>query len=142
VSAAFLILGGMFVLLVIGFGLVIGWNYFDRTRYDRVTARVASVDKTCVLEWPSREDNSPRRSEEMPCAEAAPRARGDNPRVIEVLTVTYSYTSLRDGRTYRGTLDADAHYFPADVRAGGEMPVYALKADPSRSRGLYGWPVD
>jgi hypothetical protein len=56
--------------------------------------------------------------------------------------VTYTYTSPVDGRTYHGALHRDADDFPPDVRAGGEMPVYSLKADPSRSRGIYQWPVD
>ena len=148
VADGFLGLGCIVLLLVIGLGLFIGWDYFDRTRYNRVAARVASVETTCLLEWPPPRDPawwesaSARRSEEMPCARARPLARGDNPRLIEVRTVTYSYTSPRDGRTYPGTLHEDARDLPPDVRAGGEMIVYSLKADPSRSRGIYPWPVD
>jgi hypothetical protein len=40
------------------------------------------------------------------------------------------------------TLHRDEVDFPPDVRPGGEMPVYSLKADPGRSRGIYQWPVD
>ena len=148
VADGFLGLGCLVLLIVVGLGLFIGWDYFDRTRYNRVTARIASVETSCVLEWPPPRDPgwwesaSARRSEEMPCAEARPQARGDRPQVIEVRTVTYSYTSPRDGRTYPGRIHTDARYLPPDVRAGGEMIVYSLKADPSRSRGIYQWPVD
>ena len=78
----------------------------------------------------------------MPCADARPRVRGDNPRLVEIRTVTYSYTSPRDGRTYPGRIHADAADLPPDIRAGGDMVAYSLKADPSRSRGIYHWPVD
>ena len=141
-------LGCIVFLIVGGLGLFIGWNYFDRRHYDRVTARVASVETSCALEWPPPRDPGwwesagARRSEEMACAEARPRVRGDNPRLIEIRTVTYSYTSPRDGRTYPGTIHADAVDLPPDVRAGGEMVAYSLKADPGRSRGIFGWPVD
>jgi hypothetical protein len=140
--------GCIALLIVGGVGLVIGWDYFDRTRYNRVSARVHSVAIGCVLEWEAPRDpapwekSGPRRGAEMACDEARRQTRGFNPRVVEVRTVTYSYTSPADGRTYPGALHADTSDFPPGVRAGGEMPVYALKADPSRSRGVYGWPVD
>ena len=141
-------LGCLVFLIVGGLGLVIGWDYFDRRHYDRVIARVATVETNCVLEWPPPRDPGwwesagARRSEEMPCAQAMPQVRGDNPGLIEIRTVTYSYTSPRDGRTYPGTIHADARDLPPDVRAGGDMPAYSLKADPGRSRGIFGWPVD
>ncbi len=144
----FLMIGCIGLLLVVGLGLFIGWDYLDRMRYDRVTARVTAVATSCVLEWPPPRDpacwesSDYRRSEEMPCAEARPQARGDNPRVVEILTVDYRYTSPRDGRAYRGTIHTDAVDLPPGVRAGGEMPAYSLKSDPSRSRGIYRWPVD
>jgi hypothetical protein len=78
----------------------------------------------------------------MPCDQAAQQAPAAHAHVIETLSVTYTYTSPADGRTYDGALHRDAVDFPPDVRVGGEMPVYSLKADPSRSRGIYQWPVD
>jgi hypothetical protein len=141
-------LGCIVLVLACGLGLFIGWDYFDRTRYNRVAAHVHSVETSCLLEWePPRdpawwESSTPRRSAEMPCAEARPQARGINPRLVELKTVTYSYRSPADGRIYPGRLHGESTDFPPDVRPGGEMIAYALKADPSRSRGLYQWPVD
>jgi len=131
-----------------GAGLFIGWDYFDSTHYDRVSAQVHSVQTSCLLEWePPRdpawwESSTARRSGEMPCAEAMPQVRGMNPRLIEFKTVTYSYRSPVDGRTYPGSLHRESAYFPPDVHAGGEMIAYSLKVEPSRSRGMYLWPVD
>jgi hypothetical protein len=136
------------LILVAGFGLFIGWDYFDRTHYNRVSAQVRTVVRSCVLEWEAPRDplpwekGGPRRSEEMPCDTAGPQAREQHARVVETMTVTYTYRSPVDGRTYPGALHRDAFEFPPDVRAGGEMPVYVLRADPSRSRGIYGSPVD
>jgi hypothetical protein len=140
---------GCLVLLFLGgLGLVIGWDYFDRIHYDRVSAHVLTVARRCVLEWEAPrdpafwEDSGRPRSDEMPCDQAAQQGPTSRGRVIETLSVTYTYTSPVDGRTYQGALHRDAADFPPDVRAGGEMPVYSLKADPGRSRGIYQWPVD
>ena len=52
VGYTFLACGGiLFLILAVG-ALAIGWDYFDRRHYDRVIARVASVETNCVLEWP------------------------------------------------------------------------------------------
>jgi hypothetical protein len=140
--------GCIVLLFVGGFGLFIGWDYFDRTRYNRVSAHVLTVTRNCVLEWEAPRDpaiwekSGPRRSDEMPCEQARQQIHDMNPRAIEVMAVSYTYTSPIDGRTYQGALHRDAVDFPPDVRAGGEMPVYSLKADPGQSRGIYQWPVD
>ena len=132
------------LLLVIGTALAIGWDYIDRTRHDRVTAQVISVETSCLLEHRSGGRNSTvTRSEEFPCAEEAERrAAGLRGELIRFLTVTYLYTSPRDGMEYSGRLHREEIDFPPGVRAGGTMPVYARKSDPGRSRGIYGWPVD
>jgi hypothetical protein len=148
VTDSFLGCGCIVLLLVGGFGLFIGWDYFDRTHYNRVSAHVLTVAGSCLLEWeaprdPALWEKSGRpRSDEMPCDQAAQQAPTAHARVIETLSVTYTYTSPVDGRTYNGALHRDAVDFPPDVRVGGEMPVYSLKADPGRSRGIYQWPVD
>ena len=113
-------------------------------RYDRVTARVISVETSCLFERTSG-GRSPTttRSEEFPCAEeAARRAGGQRGELIQFLTVAYRYHSPRDGRAYSGTLHRESSDFPPDVHAGGSMPVYSRKSDPGRSRGIYQWPVD
>jgi len=144
----FLGCGCIVLLFVVGLGLFIGWDFFDRIHYDRVSARVLTVVRSCVLEGEALrdpaiwEDSGRPRSEEMPCDEARRRAPISHTNVIETLSVTYTYTSPVDGRTYDGALHRDAVDFPPDVHTGGEMPVYALKADPGRSRGIYQWPVD
>jgi hypothetical protein len=140
--------GCLVLLFVIGLGLFIGWDYFDRTHYNRVSARILTVARSCVLQGQAPrdplpwEDFGPPRSAEMPCEQARLQAPTSNRTVVEIMSVTYTYTSPVDGRTYPGALHRDAVGFPPDVRAGGEMPVYSLKADPSRSRGIYQWPVD
>ncbi|HEY5712458.1 MAG TPA: hypothetical protein VIT38_11240 [Allosphingosinicella sp.] len=140
--------GCIVLLFVIGLGLFIGWDYLDRTRYNRVSARVLTVARSCLLEWEAPRDPLPGqsserpRSGEMPCDQARRQAPSARASVIERLAVTYAYTSPVDGQTYRGTLHRDAIDFPPDVRVGGEMPVYSLKTDPGRSRGIYQWPVD
>jgi hypothetical protein len=144
----FLGCGCIVLLFVVGLGLFICWDYFDRIHYNRVSAHVRSVARNCVLEWeaprdPALWEKSGRpRSEEMPCDQAAQQAPTAHAHVIETLSVTYTYTSPVDGRAYDGALHRDAVDFPPDVRVGGEMPVYALKANPGRSRGIYQWPVD
>jgi hypothetical protein len=132
--------GCIVLLFGAGFVLFIGWDYFDRTHYNRVSAHVLTVARSCVLQSTGRYADY--RSGEMPCDQAPRQPPTSQTRVVETLSVTYTYTSPVDGRTYRGALHRDAVDFPPDVRAGGEMPVYSLKADPSRSRGIYGWPVD
>jgi hypothetical protein len=140
--------GCIVLLFVGGLGLVIGWDYFDRIHYNRVSAHVLTVARSCVLEGEALrdpaiwEDSGRPRSDEMPCDEARRQAPTSHTTAIETLSVTYTYTSPVDGRTYSGALHRDAVDFPPDVRAGGEMPVYSLKADPGRSRGIYQWPVD
>lgn len=140
--------GCLVLLFAGGLGLVIGWDYFDRIHYNRVSARVLTVARSCVLEGEALrdpaiwEDSGRPRSDEMPCDEARRQAPTSHTTVVETLSVTYTYTSPVDGRSYSGALHRDAVDFPPDVRAGGEMPVYSLKADPGRSRGIYQWPVD
>jgi hypothetical protein len=140
VTDGFLGCGCIVLLFLVGLGLFIGWDYFDRTHYNRVSAHVRNVARSCVLEWEARSGRP--RSDEMPCDQAEQQAPTAHARVIETLSVTYTYTSPVDGRTYEGALHRDAVDFPLDVRAGGEMPIYSLKADPGRSRGIYQWPVD
>ena len=114
-------------------GLFMGWGHLSRSHYDVVIARVHSVETSCVVSWSGRHPGVlPRESPEMPCAEA--RARAGARLVHEFRTVAYSYISPVDGRTYSGRLHAQSSDFPFDVRAGGEMAVYSLRADPSRSR--------
>lgn len=138
-----IVIGSVILIFVVG-ALYTGWEYIDRMRYDRVTARVLSVETSCLFERTSG-GRSPTttRSEEFPCAEEAERrVAGQRGSLIRFLTVAYRYTSPRDGMAYSGSLHREAINFPPDVRAGGSMPVYSLKSDPSRSRGLYQWPVD
>ena len=139
-----LVLAGILLLLLVCLALFIGGDYIDRTRYDRVFARILRVEQSCLFEHRSGgRSQTITRSEEFPCAEEAERrADGGRGDLIQVLTVAYRYTSPRDGLTYQGRLHRDAVDFPPDVRAGGTMPVYSLKSDPGRSRGLYQWPVD
>jgi len=144
----FLGCGCIVLLLVVGLALFIGWDYFDRNRYNRVSARVLTVARSCVLEGEAPQDpalweeSGRPRSGEMQCDEARRQAPIVHAAVIETMSVTYTYTSPVDGRNYRGALHRDAVDFPPDVRVGGEMPVYSLSAEPSRSRGIYQWPVD
>ena len=133
------------ILFAIIGGLLIGWDYLDRRRYDRVIARVFSVETSCLFERRigGSRNEIVSRSDEFPCAEEAERrAAGARGELIRVLTVAYRYTSPANGMAYSGSLHRDATDFPSDVRPGGTMPVYSLKSDPSRSRGLYQWPVD
>ena len=145
---SFLGCGCIVLLLLVGFALFIGWDYFDRTHYNRVSARIRTVARRCVLQWEAPRDpaiwekSGPTRSDEMACEQAERQAPTEHAHVVETLSVTYTYTSPVDGRSYNGSLHRDAVDFPPDVRTGGEMPVYSLKADPSRSRGIYQWPVD
>jgi hypothetical protein len=139
-----LVTGGLILFMLVCFALFIGWDYLDRLRYDRVTARILSVETSCLFERRSG-GRSPTitRSAEFPCAEGAERrASGQRGELIRFLTVAYRYTSPRDGMSYSGTLHREAIDFPQDVRAGGTMPVYSRTSDPGRSRGLYQWPVD
>ena len=142
-DGCFITIGAIILCAILG-GLFIGWDYVDRLRYDRVTARVTSVETSCLLEHRSGGRNSTiTRSGEFPCADEADwRAAGWRGELIQVLTVAYDYTSPRDGLVHSGTLHRDAADFPEDVRPGGSMPVYSLKSDPARSRGIYQWPVD
>lgn len=138
-----IILGFLILFAILGV-LFIGWDYVDRLRYDRVFARVHSVETSCLFEERSGgRTQTISRSGEFPCAqETERRAAGERGELIRVLTVAYRYTSPRDGMAYQGRLHRDAVDFPADVHPGGAMPVYSLKSDPAQSRGLYQWPVD
>ncbi len=132
------------ILFAIVGGLLIGWDYLDRRRYDRVIARVISVETSCLFEQRSGDRiQVVSRSDEFACAEeAGRRAAGERGELIRVLTVAYRYTSPGNGMAYSGSLQRDATDFPSGVHPGGTMPVYSLKSDPGRSRGLYQWPVD
>jgi hypothetical protein len=133
-------LGCVVVLGAVLFGLGWAWTAFDSTHYDSVTAQVRSVGTACELEWeairdPGIFDKAGRqRSEAMPCDQARARAPSANPRVVEVRNVAYSYVSPVDGRTYSGSLHADALHLPDDLHAGGEIQILSLTADPARSR--------